>query len=243
MTRDPATTRRAARVAVRLAAGLAVPTLLYYVLRAAGMPVYGSLLVSTLVSAAPGLVTLVRERRVDGLSAYFTAMMLGALVISLIPGATRFLLAKEAVLTAVTGVWFVASVRAERPLVYLFTRPVLQGRLRWPDDWDAAWRQAPGFRRMWRVASVIWGVGLLLDAGIRVVMAWTLPPDDVPGLATALYAVVIVALNLITHTYFTLCGVHRPGAPVYRGFTEDHRTPRPLAHPADGARPAPTTRP
>jgi hypothetical protein len=224
VSRDRAAMRRVARVVVRVAAGLALPTLLYYVLRAAGMPVYGSLLVSTLVSAAPGLVTLARERRVDGLSAYFTAMVLGALVISLIPGATRFLLAKEAVLTAVTGVWFLASVRAERPLVYLFTRPVLQGRLRWPRDWDAVWEQAPRLRRMWRVSSVIWGVGLLVDAAVRVLMAWTLPPDDVPGLATALYAVMVVLLNLITHTYYTVCGVHHPGSALYSGVAGGQRT-------------------
>lgn len=207
---------RAVRVVVRFAAGLVVPTLLYYALRAGGMSVYASLLVSTVVSALPGLVTLVRERRVDGLSAYFTAMMLGALVVSAISGATRFLLAKEAVLTAVTGVWFIASVRAERPLVYLFTRPVLQGRLHWPDDWDSLWHSAPGFRRMWRVSSVVWGVGLVLDAVARVVMAWTLPPDRVPALSTALYAVVVVVLNLVTHTYYTLCRVHRHDSAVYR---------------------------
>jgi hypothetical protein len=214
--RDSATMRRAGRVAARVGVGLALPTVLYYVLRAAGVPVYGSLLVSTVVSAAPGLVTLVRERRFDGLSGYFTAMMLGALVISLIPGATRFLLAKEAVLTGVTGVWFIASVRAERPLVYLFTRPVLQGRLRWPGDWDDVWERAPRFRRMWRVSSVIWGVGLIVDAAVRVLMAWTLPPDKVPGLATALYGVMLVVLNLLTHTYYTVCGVHHSDSSLYQ---------------------------
>ena len=218
MTPRPAdgTGRRAARVAVRLAAGLAAPTALYYALRAGGLSVYASLLASTVASALPGLVTLARERRVDGLSAYVTAMMLGALVISLIPGATRFLLAKEAVLTAVTGVWFIASVRGRRPLVYLFTRPILQGRLHWPADWDALWDAAPRFRRMWRVSSVIWGIGLLVDAVLRVAMAWTLPPDEVPGLSTALYAVLAVVLNVVTHAYYTACRVHDPRSPLFR---------------------------
>jgi len=229
VTRDRAAVGRAGRVVVRVVVGLALPTALYYLLRAAGLSVYGSLLVSTVASAVPGLVTLVRERRFDGLSAYFTAMMLGALVISLIPGATRFLLAKEAVLTAVTGAWFIASVRAERPLVYLFTRPILQGRLRWPADWDGLWSRAPGFRRMWRVASVIWGVGLLVDAAVRVAMAWALPPDDVPGLATLLYAVMVVVLNAVTHTYYTLRGVHDPRSPLYREVAPPARVTAPGA--------------
>jgi hypothetical protein len=36
--------------------------------------------VSTLLSAVPALYSLVRHRRVDGLSTYFTAMMLGGRV-------------------------------------------------------------------------------------------------------------------------------------------------------------------
>ncbi|RZS80005.1 hypothetical protein EV189_3484 [Motilibacter rhizosphaerae] len=87
------------------------------------------------MSAAPGLWSYARERRVDGLSAYLTAMTLGAVAVSVLPGSTRFLLAKEALLTGVTGVWFLVSPWvAQRPLAYLFSRPLLEGRLRWPPD-------------------------------------------------------------------------------------------------------------
>lgn len=67
--------------------------------------------------------------------------------------AARFLLAKEGWLTAVTGLWFLGSLRARRPLAYQFSRPLLEGRLGWPADWDTIWRRAPRFRRMWRAAT------------------------------------------------------------------------------------------
>lgn len=121
---------------LRIGFGLAIPTALYYLLRAMGTSVYLALVVSTLLSAVPALYSLIRDRRVDGLSTYFTAMVLGGLAVSLIPGNTRFLLAWEAVMTGVTGFWFLASTRSTRPLTYLFTRPLMEGRFRWPKRWD-----------------------------------------------------------------------------------------------------------
>lgn len=200
---------------VRVVVGLGVPAAAYYLLRAAGAGVYLALVVGAVLSAVPGLVTLARERRVSGLSTYMTAMMLGGLAVSLLPGSTSFLLAKESVMTAVTGVWFIASIRAHRPLAYLFSRPVLQGRFRWPSDWDRLWRASPRFRRMWGVSSVLWGVGLLADAVARVVMAFTLPPDLVPGLSLVLYLGTTAVLIVVTTAYYVSCGVYDRRSALY----------------------------
>jgi hypothetical protein len=202
------------RLAWRVALAFGAPTAAYYLLRAAGAGVYLSLVASAIVSAAPALVTLARERRLDGVSTYFTAMVLGALAISLLPGGTRFLLAREAVLTGVTGVWFLASIARGRPLAYLLSRPLLEGRFRWPRDWDGLWTTSPSFRRMWRVSSVMYGVGTLLDAVLRVVFAYTLPPDVVPGLGTALVAVTTVVLMVMTNAYYVICRVQDPRSPM-----------------------------
>jgi hypothetical protein len=209
--------RRAVWWLVRAGSGLAVPLVVYYGLRYAGASVYVAVLCSTVVSVVPSAITLLRERRLDHLSTYAVAMMLGALVLALVSGSPRFLLAKGALLTGATGVWFLVSARGHRPLAYTFVKPLLEGRLGWPGRWDNAWAASPRFRRMWRVSSVLWGIGTLADAALRVVMAWSLPPDSVPLLANLLYGVTTAVLIVVTNVWYGVCGAWNRRSVLWAG--------------------------
>ncbi|MET3807877.1 hypothetical protein ABIB25_004904 [Nakamurella sp. UYEF19] len=214
---DAATVRRPspARAALRMVVDFGLPVAVYYGLRALGMTVFTALLVSAGVSAVTAAVPLIHHRRLDGMALYMAVVMLGGVAVSLVSGSTRFLLAREALVTGVTGLWFIASLRGRRPLAYLFSQPLLEGRLRWPRDWDGLWVRSPRFRRMWRVSSLLWGIGTLLDAALRVIMAYTLPSDLVPALGTALYAGTSVVLIAVTSIYYAASGIYDPTSLLY----------------------------
>ncbi|HEY4461878.1 MAG TPA: hypothetical protein VGN41_04350, partial [Streptosporangiaceae bacterium] len=73
-----------------------------------------------------------------------------------------------------------------RPAAFVMGRPFMEGRQVFAADcWDVPWDSEPAFRRIWRVASVLWGAGLMIDAIVRVVMAYILPVGVVPGLGGA----------------------------------------------------------
>ncbi|MEP6560649.1 MAG: hypothetical protein ABJD68_06175 [Nakamurella sp.] len=91
--------------------------------------------------------------------------------------------------------------------VAFFSKPLLQGRLRWPDNFAQLWATSSRWQRMWRVSSVLFGIGMLADAVLRVVFAYTLPADVVPALATGLYAATSLLLIVVTNAYYLLCGV------------------------------------
>jgi hypothetical protein len=49
---------------------------------------------------------------------------------------------------------------------------------------DDPWTTDPVFRHIWRVTTVMWGMGLLTDAALRVAMSCTRPipgPQFLPG--------------------------------------------------------------
>jgi hypothetical protein len=208
---------RLARSALTFASAVVVPLAVYYMLRGFGVDVYAALLVIAAVGAVPPIVALILRRSMGRITMYFSLMSIGALLLSLLPGSEEFLLAKGAVLTAATATWFVLSLRATHPLVYVLTKPLLEGRWTWPAGWDRHWERSGRFRRMWRVATLMWAAGLYFDAGARVVMAFTLPPDVVPGLATLLYVLTTVALNVITNVYYIASGIFRPDSRLYAG--------------------------
>ena len=197
---------------VRPALGIVGSTAFYYLMRHLGVSVYAALVVGAVLSLAPALVGLARGHRPGGLEAFFTVLLFAGFAIALVPGDPRFLLAKDAVITTGVGLWFLASLRwADRPLAYQFARPVAEGRFGWPRGWEGLWEREQWFRSMWRTASVLWAAGTLLDAVARVVMAYALPVDLVPGLNLAMFAVTLVVLNVVTTVVYVRAGVFAPG--------------------------------
>lgn len=208
----------AGRPALILIIDLVAPIGLYYGLRSAGASIYLALIVGAIAPALSATVNAVKHRHVDGLAVAVVAMLVVSTGVSLLGGSPRFLLAKDSLLTAVWGAWFIVSLHAPRPLTFRFTRPLLEGRKVFDpatrnraapttQSWDELWEQEPRFRRAWRVTTVIWGAAMLLDAALRVIMAYTLPADLVPGLAGPLWPVTFIALQIITNVYFARCGL------------------------------------
>lgn len=205
-----------AKTALRLVANIGVPLALYYGLRALGVSVYVAQIICTVIPAVLALRGLVRDRHADGLSVYMTTMLLLSLVISFISGSVRFLLAREGWLTGVTGLWFIASIWADRPLAYLYSRPLIERRTGPPEySWDELWERLPKFRRIWKVTSAAWGVGLLTDSVLRVLMAYTLPVDAVPALGTALYIATSATLIVIANVYYFATGLFNRRSALY----------------------------
>jgi hypothetical protein len=195
---------------------LVLPLAAYYGLRAAGASIYVALLAGALAAVLGVVVSLVRVKRITGTTAYALTTMLLGTGVALLTGSPRFLLAREGWVTAFTGLWFLASIATRRPLAYLISRPLLEGRLRWPAGWDELWRRSPRFRRVWRISSLLWGLGTLADSAARVVMAYTLPVDLVPTLSSVLYLATSVVIIAVTNILYAAAGVFTPSSAMYR---------------------------
>ncbi|MEV1238894.1 VC0807 family protein [Nonomuraea sp. NPDC050022] len=217
-----------AKTSLLVLVDMALPIGLYYVLRAMDVSYHSALLISSLLPGLSVVASLVRRRRPDGLGLFMTAMMVGSAAVSLLVHDPRFLLAKDGWITAISGLWFLASVRGRQPLAFAFTRFVLEGRIgplkgedgSGRESWDVLWERLPAFRRIWRVATVIWGIGLLADAAVRVTMAYTLPPDVVPGLGGLQYGVFMVLMQVVMACYLVPTGLYNRWSALYLPLKE-----------------------
>jgi intracellular septation protein A len=208
-TRTGAPPRRTILIAVF---DLIAPIGLYYGLHAAGVKDIIALLLAAVIPGISAVYQVIRNRRVDGFAIFIVMMLLLSIGVSFLTGSVRFLLAKDGWLTAVAGLFIFGTMFRRRPFTYQASRPLLEGRFG-PKDmtWDEAWDAEPKFRRLWRNLTLVWGIGLILDAVARVIMAYTLPVDVVPGLGGGQYIVVYLILQVITQVLLMRSGYMRRG--------------------------------
>jgi intracellular septation protein A len=216
---------------------MAGPIVAFYIFRSLGYSSFLSLLLSAVIPGLSTVYQVVRTRHLDPLAIFMMGITVVSAVASLIGGDPRFLLAKDGWVTAIAGAWLLATTKANPPVVFMFARPLMEGHIG-PGgaNWDVMWNKLPGFRRIWRVASVIWGVATILDAGVRFIFAYTLPVDTVPALNGIQYAVLFVVLQIATNIYYFRAGLYNPKSAMYAPLVAEQEKDADLPMPAWTAR-------
>ena len=184
-----------------------MPIAAYYGLRVAGVGAFLALVLGALPTGGFAMYQIVKHRKADFLALFVLAILVGSVAMSFVAGSARFMLAKESWFMGAIGAGFLGSLLLRRPFAFTIARDLFQRVWASDNDWDSLWERVPRFRRVWRMSTVIWGVGTLLDAAILAVMAYTLPIDLVPVLGSVLHLGSFVALQVITHVYYKRQGV------------------------------------
>jgi hypothetical protein len=120
--------------------------------------------------------------------------------LSFATGNAIFALLKDSLLTGVFGLLFVGSLATSRPLIYRLnldlagTDPAARAAS------EALWER-PAAQRAFRLITLVWGGGLLLEAAVRVVAAFTQPIATATSLSPIISVVTIGAILAWTVLY------------------------------------------
>lgn len=159
-----------------------------------------ALIVASVFPLLKSLYELLRKRRLDPISA---AILLGlgvGLGALLIGGGPKLILLRESLFTGSFGLACLVSLlfRSGRPLMFFFARysaagsdPALCSR------YDQLWEKA-GFRRMQRIITLVWGLVLIGEFTLRVVLIYSVSPGTV--LAVSPIAVGVASLLTVIWT-------------------------------------------
>ncbi|HVV23456.1 MAG TPA: VC0807 family protein [Pseudonocardiaceae bacterium] len=189
--------RRRALV-INLVVNLVLPVALFYGLRWLGVGQWPALMLSAVPPAVRAVWTVVSRRRIDMLGVFTLSVLTLSVAVSFVSGSPRFLLAKDGWLTGVAGLWILATL-CRTPFLFQVIRSLLSDEAR--GRAEGAWRDSPTYRHLLRVTTAMWGVVLVLDAGVRVLLAYTLPVDRVPLISGLQYIGVYAALEIATRVY------------------------------------------
>ena len=171
---------------------LGLPAAAYYGLHAAGASDVTALLAGTAVAATRVVWVAVRSRAVSHFAMIMGAVFGVGLLFTALTGDARFLLIKHSAMAAVMGVMFLATMRGTRPLTLIAQQSFMPGRSR---ELAEAYACDPHIRHGHRVASLVWGGGLLAEAVIRVVLVYLLPIEVMVGVSTALTFTILIGWN------------------------------------------------
>lgn len=181
-----------------LAADVGLPVGTYYAMHALGASDTVALLAGTLAAGARMAVVAIRSRRITPFSALMFAVYAVGLGLSLVSGDPHFLLVKESFGTGVVGLGCLASLVVGRPLILEAMENLPTSR---SADVVGRYATEPAVRRTVRVLTAVWGVGLLVDALVRIPIVYALPISAgvavSPVLSFAFLAVLGAATALI----------------------------------------------
>lgn len=207
---------RPGKAALVLLWDMAAPIAMFYVLTGTGLSSFAALLLSAVVPGVSTIYQVVKARHLDSLAVFMVSVTVISAVASLFTGSPRFLLAKDGWITGLCGLWLLATTWANPPVVMMFARPLLEGRIG-PngESWSLMWQRLPRFRRLWRTASIVWGTATVLDGIVRFIIAYALPVEAVPALNGAQYIVLFVLLQVVTNIYYFRAGLYNPHSDLY----------------------------
>lgn len=162
---------------------LGLPVAAYYALHAAGVSDTIALLAGTLAAGARMIWVAVRSRSLSPFSMIMLAVFGVGLLFTLITGDPRFMLVKASVMSALIGAAFLVTAFRGRPLTLAAQQSFQPAR---SAEILEAYLANPRIREGHKVASTVWGAGLLAEATLRLILVYTLPVSVMVGLSTVM---------------------------------------------------------
>lgn len=130
---------------------------------------------ASLVPALSNVFQIVRHRRVDIVGIIILIGLLTSVLTVLLGGDQRMLLVRESFMTGLTGLVLFVSPIVGRPLGYYIVEQFFSANQQHHNmRFERLWA-SPFFRKTIRFGTYFWGMLLLMEFGLRVFMALTLP--------------------------------------------------------------------
>ncbi|WPP41585.1 VC0807 family protein [Paenibacillus hunanensis] len=168
-------------------------------------PHIGSLLALSIVMMIPlidNLIHLARHRKMDVFNGLMLAGFVLSLVMVLMGGSEKLLLMRESLVTVMIGLAFLGSLLLKRPLIYHMASRFSKGV-----DPERNW-EYPYFRQVMRRLTLLWGVALVVEAGLKLLLINVLSTSQMLAISSPLFYAVIGLAIVGTIVYKRRAGMH-----------------------------------
>jgi hypothetical protein len=202
----------------------AIPFLIYWVLtHSTSISSFLALVASGIPSLIESLVGIIRRKRIDFLAGIVLTGIGVALIITALGGNPKIYQIRESFFTVTFGLALLVSLVLPRPIMFYIARHFVSGNN--PANvahFNSFW-QNERFRRSMRVMSAVWGIGLLLEAAIRISLVIALSVEQFLAISSFVTYGIIALLTIWTFSYGR-AGRQRGTEPILRIAKEEQAT-------------------
>ncbi|HWD56043.1 MAG TPA: VC0807 family protein [Acidimicrobiales bacterium] len=183
--------------------GAAVPIAVYFSVRSHVNTDTQALIIAGSFSVAWILIQFARQRRIDFVGAIvLSGFVIGVASSTLLGGNSYVLKVRDAFFTAIFGIACIVTIYThDRPALFYVSRYLSAGN---DPSKLAAYNQLhdiPIGRHTFRVLSVVWGIGLVIEASFRMTLAESLHTSAFLAVSPFITATVIGGLFAFTVVY------------------------------------------
>jgi intracellular septation protein A len=131
-----------------------------------------------MLSSAPPILwsigQLIWNRKLDVLSLLVITGIALSLIATLLGGSPRLLLVRESFITGLFGLIFLGSLLFPKPLMFHIVKTTVSKQGMSEEVFASRW-SIPGFRFTFYPMTTVWGAGLLVEATLKIILAFTMP--------------------------------------------------------------------
>ncbi|MER5730013.1 VC0807 family protein [Streptomyces sp. NPDC002138] len=185
-----------------IAFNVVAPIVTYNILTGRGWTEFAALLLSSAWPVVDTLVSLAWRRHIDEFAIVTLVFLVITALVTLVgTHSARALLIKDSAVTGLFGTLCLATLLAPRPLMFFFGRKFgTDGTPEGVGHFNSLW-QYPDFRKAMKTMTSVWGVAYLIEAALRVVLAYALSTDTMVILSPFLIYGFLVSLIFWTIRY------------------------------------------
>lgn len=167
-----------------------------------GWSEFSALLLSSAWPVLDSAISLAWRRKLDEFAVVTLVFLVITAVVSLVGAhSARALLIKDSAVTGLFGLLCLATLAAARPLMFYFGRKfATDGTPESTAWWNGLW-QYEGFRTTMRRMTLVWGVAYVVEALVRIALAYTLDTKTMVTLSPIMIYAVLGALGVWTALY------------------------------------------
>ncbi|MDX3535430.1 hypothetical protein PV721_13830 [Streptomyces sp. MB09-01] len=167
-----------------------------------GWSEFSALLVSSAWPVLDSAISIAWRRKLDEFAVVTLVFIVITAGVSLVgdPSA-RALLVKDSAVTGLFGLLCLSTLLAPRPLMFYFGRKfATDGTPESTVWWNGLW-QYEGFRTTMTRMTLVWGVAYVIEAAVRIALAYTLSTKTMVTLSPVMIYGVLGALGVWTALY------------------------------------------